>query len=151
MPTPAHDVRDHLLAGIWGREVHHVDKQHKYVRAPVAANRPLSMWSNRWSTMPMHARPEFRLAPPDRRARIDFMPGSEASVLRQPYEAGDTLPMWDRFAEFSGHHLWDLQADPGETEDLADNGPLALDYADRLQQALAAIDAPDDQGVRLGF
>ena len=94
--------------------MHCVDKQHKYVRAPVAANRPLAMWSNRWSTMPMHARPEFRLAPHDRRDRIDFMPGSEIPVLRQPYEAGDTLPMWARFAEFSGHQLWDLQADPGE-------------------------------------
>ena len=79
------------------------------------------------------------------------MPGSKVPVLRQPSESGDTLPMWAQFAEFSGHHLWDLQAGPGETEDLADNGPLALDYSDRLQQALAAIDAPDDQGVRLGF
>ena len=51
----------------------------------------------------------------------------------------------------NGHHPWDLQADPGETEELADNGPLALDYADRLRQALAAIDAPDNQEVRLGF
>ena len=131
--------------------MHYVDKQHKYVCAPVAANRLLSIWSNRWSTMPMHALPAFRLAPPDRRARGDFMPGSEVPVLRQPHESGDTLPMWATFAEFSGHHLWDLQADPGETEDLADNGPLARDYADRLQQALAAIDAPDDPGLRLGF
>src|SRR5262249_24901668 len=43
-------VRDHALAGVWGREVHLIDGRRKYARAPAGANAPLGVWSNRWST-----------------------------------------------------------------------------------------------------
>ncbi len=148
--NPAAEVRDHLLAGIWGREVHYIDRSHKYVRAPVQGNAPLSMWSNRWSTMPVTAAPALRLAPPDRRARIDFMPGSDVPVLRQPFAEGDMLPFWARMAQFSGHHLWQLEQDPGELQDLAGSA-LERDYAERLRVALLAVEAPDDQARRLGL
>ena len=46
-------VREHALAGVWGREVQLVDGETKYSRAPSGDNSPLSMWSNRWSTMPI--------------------------------------------------------------------------------------------------
>ena len=49
----AERVRDWALAGVWGREVHVVDGRTKYARAPKPGNEPLSMWSNRWSTMPV--------------------------------------------------------------------------------------------------
>ncbi len=49
-------IRDWALAGVFGRWVHVIDGTRKYARAPVNAdNLPLSMWSNRWSTMPVHA------------------------------------------------------------------------------------------------
>ena len=48
-------VREHALSGVWGREVHLINDRSKYVRAPDGDNTPLSMWSNRWSTMPIHA------------------------------------------------------------------------------------------------
>ena len=69
-------VRDWALAGVWGREVHVIDGHTKYARAPVGDNAPLSMWSNRWSTMPVHACPTLRLPRPDDRAWLDRMPGS---------------------------------------------------------------------------
>ena len=62
-------VREWALSGIWGREVHLIADHAKYVRAPAGANEPLSMWSNRWSTMPLHAHPDLRLAAPRRPRR----------------------------------------------------------------------------------
>jgi hypothetical protein len=62
---------------VYGRWVHVIDGEHKYARSPVRDdNLPLSMWSNRWSTMPVHGMPELKLPKPDRRAGLDFMPGS---------------------------------------------------------------------------
>ncbi len=54
---------------------------------PKGANAPLSLWSNRWSKMPIHRAPDLQLPPPGRRARLDFMSGSNVSVIRQPFEA----------------------------------------------------------------
>jgi arylsulfatase A-like enzyme len=147
---PAHEVRDHLLAGIWGREVHYIDREHKYVRAPSGANAPISMWSNRWSSMQLTGFPQSRLLPPDRRACIDFMPGSDVPVLRQPFVEGDMLPFWGRLAQFTGNHLWNLDTDPGELQDLAGTA-LEARYAGKLRQALQQIEAPADQFERLGL
>lgn len=147
---PTHAVRDHLLAGIWGREVHYFDRQHKYVRAPARANAPLSMWSNRWSTMPVTGVAGLRLLPPDRRARIDFVPGSDVPVLCQPFVEGDLLPFWARNAQFSGNHLWHLDDDPAELNDLAGSA-LEAEYLAKLRAALENIEAPQDQAIRLGL
>jgi arylsulfatase A-like enzyme len=112
-------VRDHLLTGVWGREVHFIDREVKYARAPVAANAPLSMWSNRWSSMPVHhAMPEYEFPTPDERAWLDHMPGSKVPVIRQPFRDGDLLPYW-AYGRFSGNHLFDLNNDPGEDENRA--------------------------------
>lgn len=145
----ADSVRDWALLGIWGREVHLVDGQHKYARAPEADNAPLSMWSNRWSTMPVHGRPELRLPPPDDRAVLDRMPGSRIPVIRQPFAAGDSLPFW-AYTRFSGNHLWDLSVDPGEDEDRAGEA-VEGQLAEKLRAALVEVEAPDDQLVRLGL
>lgn len=40
-------VRDWLLTGVWGREVHYIDGRYKYARGPAGDNAPLSMMSNR--------------------------------------------------------------------------------------------------------
>src|SRR5207249_1827892 len=76
-------VREWALQGVWGREVQVVDGRHNYVRAPVGDNAPLSMWSNRWSTMPVHRVPDLKLPVPDDRAWLDRMPGSTVPVIRQ--------------------------------------------------------------------
>jgi arylsulfatase A-like enzyme len=144
-------VRDEVLTGVWGREVHLVTPGRKYVRAPVGANAPLSMWSNRWSTMPVADVPELRLPPPDERAVLDRAPGTRVPVIRQPFAEGDRLPYW-AWGGFSGHHLWDLADDPGEERDLAGAGAKEeTDAVDQLRAALRAIEAPDDQFVRLGL
>lgn len=145
----AQRVREYALSGIWGREVHLIDERGKYARAPLGENAPLSLWSNRWSTMPIPARPGLRLPPPDDRAYLDRMPGSRIPVIRQPFRAGDLLPYW-ALGKFSGNHLYDLYNDPAEEENRAGE-PAERDAADRLRQALQQHDAPDDQFMRLGL
>jgi arylsulfatase A-like enzyme len=142
-------VRDAALLGVWGREVHLVDERHVYARAPAGENLPLSMWSNRWSTMPVHRLPDLRLPLPDARARLDRMPGSSVPVIRQPFAAGDFLPWW-AYGEFRGNQLWDHADDPGEERNLAGT-PREKELAEKLRAELLAVAAPDDQLARLGL
>lgn len=138
-------VREWALSGVWGREVHLIADHTKYVRAPAGANAPLSMWSNRWSTMPFHTHPDLRLPLPDERAVLDRMPGSSVPVIRQPFGAGDRLPFW-AYAEFVGSLAFDL----GEERSLVGD-PLERELADRLHAALLEVEAPSDQFQRLGY
>jgi arylsulfatase A-like enzyme len=143
-------VRDHALAGVWGREVHLIEPDLKYVRAPVGANAPLAVYSNRWSTMPTHVLTRQQEMPlPDDRARLDRMPGSPVPVLRQIWEAGDKVPFWAA-TRFVGHHLFDLAADPGEEINLVGD-PKERSAALSLAAALSRIDAPQAQFQRLGL
>jgi arylsulfatase A-like enzyme len=143
-------VRDWVLAGVWGREVHYIDDVLKYARAPAGENAPLSMWSNRWSTMPTHILTrEQELPLPDQRARLDHMPGSRVPVIRQMWDASDALPYWAG-RRFSGNHLYDLRDDPGENENLA-GAACEIDAAGALRDALKSVDAPAEQFVRLGL
>jgi arylsulfatase A-like enzyme len=142
-------VREWALAGVWGREVHLVDSRFKYARAPAGPNAPLSLWSNRWSTMPVSSLPDLRLPPPDERAVLDRMPGSRIPVIRQPLDASDPLPYW-ALGRFDGSHLYDLADDPGEEHDLRD-GPAEKDAAEKLRAALIDVEAPPEQLARLGL
>lgn len=142
-------VREHALAGVWGREVQLVDRETKYSRAPSGDNTPLSMWSNRWSTMPLPGNPKVRLPLPDDRAVLDRMPGSRVPVIRQPFVAGDMLPYW-ALGPFSGNHLFDVCEDPAEDRDLA-GSRREREAADHLREALKQMEAPSDQFERLGL
>jgi arylsulfatase A-like enzyme len=142
-------VRGHALSGVWGREVHLISDSHKYVRAPDGDNAPLSMWSNRWSTMPIHGHADLRLPPPDDRAVLDHMPGSSIPVIRQPFAVGDPLPFW-AYARFDGNHLFDLVDDHDEERDLV-GGRAEAAAVDELRAALEELEAPDDQLTRLGL
>jgi hypothetical protein len=59
------------------------------------------------------------------------------------------LPFW-AYGNFSGNHLYDLRSDPHENENRAGER-VERESADRLRQALVAIEAPSDQFVRLGL
>ena len=142
-------IRDHALSGIWGREVQLITSSVKYSRAPAGPNEPLSMWSNRWSTMPISAVPDVRLPMPDDRAFLDRMPGSSIPVIRQPFRATDFLPYW-AYGPFTGNHLYRWREDPGEERDLRGTGEEA-EAAEQLRQALLEIEAPEDQLARLGL
>ncbi|MCP4004198.1 MAG: sulfatase [bacterium] len=145
----ASQIREYALSGYWGREVHLIDAQTKYVRGPVGKNEPLSMWSNRWSTMPVHRLPDLKLPLPDERAVLDRMPGSNVPVIRQPFFDGDVLPFWG-YGSFAGNLLFDLAEDPHEERDLA--GTQKEDRAaEQLRTALREIEAPSDQFERLGY
>ena len=145
-------MRDWALAGIWGREVHLFQEDTTYGRAPAGDNAPLSMWSNRWSTMPLPISGITNLPAPDDRAVLDHMPGSSVPVIRQPFVPGDLLPFWAMGHGFQGNHLWDHTEDPDELHDLTSRGAAAeADHADLLVEALRSVEAPDDQFLRLGL
>ncbi|MEZ5383378.1 MAG: sulfatase [Microthrixaceae bacterium] len=145
----ATSVRGWALAGVWGREVHVLDDTRKYVRAPAGTNEPLSMWSNRWSTMPLHDFPELRLPNPDDRATLDRMPGSDIPVIRQPFVDGDLLPFWG-YAESLETLCFDRSVDPDEAHDLVGTS-AEREMAELLRVALTEVSAPDDQFARLGL
>jgi hypothetical protein len=150
----ADSVRDWAIGGVYGNWVQVTDGRRKYARAPIDANMPLSMWSNRWSTMPIGRGLEhFRTFPnPDRRAVLDFMPGSDVPVIRQPFAAGDPLPFWAGGARNVGrHHLYDLGVDPDEEENRGGETDLEAEMIDLLRTALVDVEAPDEQLARLGI
>ncbi len=115
-----------------------------------ADNLPLSMWSNRWSTMPVPSMPRLRLPRPDRRATLAYMPGSDVPVLRQPFELGDRLPYWCMGQPANAHALYDLSVDPEERENRAGE-PVERRMLDLLHAALTVMNAPEDQFERLGI
>jgi arylsulfatase A-like enzyme len=142
-------VRETALTGVWGREVSVVDGRFKYARAPRRGNRPLSMWSNRWSTMPIGHLPQVRLPLPDDRAQLDRMPGSRVPVIRQPFAPGDLLPYW-ALGVGHQHELFDVAEDPAELHDRAGE-PVEKEMADKLRAALLEVEAPAEQLERLGI
>jgi arylsulfatase A-like enzyme len=149
-------VRDHCLSGYWGREVQLVTEDHTYTRGSVGDGFPLSMWSNRWSTMPVHSMPHLRLPRPDQRAYLDAMPGSSILVIRQPFMQGDFLPFWAYGGLKNENLMFDRNADPGELNNLAAvHGEIQSDIEvileRHLTEALQAINAPDDVLQRLGL
>ncbi len=146
----ATSVRDWALAGVWGRQVHLHDGHRKYVRAPVEGNRPLEMWSNRWSTMPVSFLPELRLPRPDRRARLEVAPGADVPVLCQPFGPGDLLPFWAYGDDLGSSMAFDLDEDPAEQHDLAGTA-VEDELAEQLRDALLEVEAPAEQLVRLGL
>ena len=144
-------VREYVLTGVWGRAVQIVHDQFKYVRAPRNDNRPLSMWSNRWSTMPIHALPNVRLPKPDHRATLDYMPGSSVPVIRQPFEPGDAVPFWAMTNTGQARDLlFDVVGDPLEDRDLTGTD-LTEQMEGVLRSVLHDIEAPVDQFQRLGL
>lgn len=143
-------IRDYAIGGIFGQWVQITDGHYKYARAPAGDGYPLSMWSNRWSTMPVPAMPGLRLPDPDKRAWLDFMPGSEIPVIRQPFREGDLLPFWSVSPVVDDHHLYDLDADPGEEHNRLGD-PAETMMIEMLQQALRDVSAPDEQFERLGI
>lgn len=150
------EIRDWAISGYWGREVQLITQDHTYTRGSVGSNFPLSMWSNRWSTMPVNGRPDLRLPRPDGRARLDVMPGSEVPVIRQPFEYGDMLPFWTYGGLVDQNLLYDRQKDPDQSQNLAGQvGEQKSDLENHLiatlHLALESIEAPDDLLMRLGL
>ena len=143
-------VRDWALGGVWGNWVQVTDGHRKYARGPVGGNRPLSMWSNRWSTMPLHMAGFGDLPLPDERAELAFMPGSRVPVIRQAFGPDARLPYWAAGRSLP-HHLYDVEVDPDEAENRAGEAKVERDMLDLLRAALDEVEAPPDQYVRLGL
>ena len=149
----ADSIRDWSIGGVFGNWIQVTDGTHKYARAATDSNFPLSMWSNRWSTMPgSQDLADFMKFPkPDQRATLDTMPGTDIPVIRQPFEDGDTLPYWAGGGRSIGqHHLYDLDVDPDEHENRAGDASEA-DMIELLRTALVSVEAPAEQLERLGI
>ncbi len=144
-------IREWAIGGYWGGWVQVTNGHTKYARAAEQTNFPLSMWSNRWSTMPVHI-PGFDALPlPDQRAWLDTMPGSQVPVIRQPYAEGDAIPFWAGGARTVGqHHLYNLDIDPNEQENRTGEAS-EHEMIELLRVALDAVDAPAEQLARLGL
>ncbi len=145
----ATSVREWALGGSFGGWAQITDGRRKYARGPVGDPFPLSMWSNRWSTMPLHIPGFDGLPAPDDRAWLDHMPGSKVPVIRQPFRAGDLLPFWVGNAPVDRHELYDLDHDPDEQENRV-GGRDEAEMIELLRVALGAVGAPDEQYERLG-
>jgi hypothetical protein len=144
-------VREWALCGVWGREVHVIDATRTFAKSPVDTNRPLSVFSNRWSTMPIRALPGWGFPNPDHRARLDRLPGSDVPVIRQPFDPSDDLPFW-AMGGFNGDLLYDhAEADAtGDLRNLAAE-KVAGEMTDLLVEAMRAVEAPTEQLTRLGL
>ena len=146
------NVRDHMLQGYFGLEVNVIDTDGKYIRGAQGPVGDISIWSNRWSTMPMHIFPNAGLPRPDDRAWLDRMPGSDVPVIRQPL-SGQELS--NRAVLLAGRgagnesYLFDHE-DSQETENLVDSKRLPH-YENLLRHALEEVEAPEEQFVRLGL
>lgn len=146
----ASSVRELALFGYWGRHVGVTDGRYRYLRGCLEDNFPISMWSNRWSTMPVQPLPQLRLPRPDRRATLEYMPGTDVPVIRQPFEPGDALPFWAGHRPPAGSYLFDLDLDPDEAENRA-GAPQEQVMADALAGELRRICAPTDLMQRMGI
>lgn len=142
-------VRDWLLTGVWGREVQLVTNDWRYTRGPTGANAPHSMWSNRWSTMPIAAYPDYRMPMPDARAVLDYMPGSNIPVIRQPFREGDMLPFWANAKRYETL-LFARGEDPDESHNRIDDA-IAREAEELLRTALVEVGAPSEQFERLSL
>lgn len=146
----ATEVREWAIGGVYGNWVQVTDGRWKYARAPEGENLPLSMWSNRWSTMPVHVRGITELPLPDGRAVLDRMPGSDVPVIRQPFAAGDALPFWVGRSNVGQHHLYDVDTDPDEQENRRGER-REREMIELLRHALAEVEAPAEHLLRLGL
>ncbi len=154
-------IRDWALAGVFGRWIHLIagnnvasgegNELWKYARGPVQGNNlPLSLWSNRWSTMPIASMPDLKLPLPDERAYLDNMPGSAVPVIRQPFREGDLLPYWSMGMPAAEHHLYNLTSDPGEETNRIGSAE-ENHFKHQMSLAMQEIDAPTEQFERLGL
>ena len=142
-------IREYAIGGVFGNWVMLYDGKRKYARAPVDNPFPLSMWSNRRSTM-LYAQMHRLWPMPDKRAKLDFMPGSDIPVFRQPFAEGDVLPYWCARARVDEHHLYNVDLDPSEDENRL-GGQDETDMIELLRVALKSVDAPAEQFERLGI
>ncbi|MGA0117216.1 MAG: sulfatase [Ilumatobacteraceae bacterium] len=145
----ATSVRDWLLTGVWGREVQLVTNEWRYTRGPQGTNYPQTMWSNRWSTMPIASYPNYKIPMPDDRAVLDYMPGSNIPVIRQPFVEGDMLPFWASAKRYETL-FFNRKEDPDETFNRISDA-LAHDAEELLRVALHEVDAPSEQFERLAL
>jgi arylsulfatase A-like enzyme len=132
-------VRSWVLGGYFGRPPFVTDGTLAYQPAHVDA--PMYVYSNRWSVAQWMDLPN-----PDRRAELDtWIPGVDVPVIRQPFE-----PTQQQVGRADRAMLFDLDTDPGETHNLADDRRVAAAARELLAAALTDVAAPAEVLARAG-
>ena len=146
-------VREWAIGGVYGNWVQVTDGHRKYARGASGDNFPLSMWSNRWSTMPVHGLEDaVRLPPPDRRARLDFMPGSDVPGHPPALRARRPAALLGRRATRSTPTSSSTcDNDPGEDENLVGSVRSSVTWSNCCATPCVSVDAPGEQLERLGI
>ena len=151
LTNSASSIREWAIGGVWGNWIQITDGNHKYARSAVESNYPISIYSNRWSTMPIHVNGIMGMPPPDQRAYLDTMPGTDIPVLRQPFEYDDQMPIWAFGDRAVGkHYLFHVTTDPDEQENRIGE-KTESDMIELLRVALTELEAPSDQFERIGL
>jgi arylsulfatase A-like enzyme len=139
-------VREWVLQGYWGQRVNLIDADYKLARG-VAERDALSIYSNRWSTMPPIQLPE-----PDHRATLGpHMPGSELPIIRQPLSDRQVQSLLWSVGDHERSLVFAIGEDPAESRDLAGDATLSRRLSDKLRAALDEVCAPQEQKIRLGL
>ena len=99
--------------------------------------------------MPIASYPNYKIPMPDDRAVLDYMPGSNIPVIRQPFVEGDMLPFWASAKKYETL-LFNRKEDPDETFNRISDA-LAHDAEELLRVALHEVDAPSEQFERLAL
>ena len=144
-------MRQLALFGYWGRHVGITDGRFRYLRGCGETNFPLSMWSNRWSTMPIPAVPQIRLPRPDARATLRHMPGTDVPVIRQPFAPGDPLPFWAAMGLPRARRASSTWTSIPTRSKIWWVGDGKTNFADALAAELRKVQAPNDLFERVGL
>ena len=135
--------REAAIYGWFGQTVNVTDGRYTYLRAPAAAdNQPLDTHFIMPTSYSQHDLP-----PPSRfmqGAELGtFLPYTDCPVLRKALGRG-------RSEEWAETRLYDIEADPGQANNLAGTEKEAH-YIELLKGALEQMDAPASQYKRLGL
>jgi len=137
-------VRDAAMFGLFGQQVCVTDGRYVYMRGPTGDNAPLT----EYTVMPTHMvapfKPEelkeFSVAGP-----LSFT--KEAKVMAIPT---DRPAVAGGFPDTLKTMLWDLETDPGQTEQIED-ATVEKMMTDHLVTLFKENDAPAEQYERLGL
>ncbi|HZQ87624.1 MAG TPA: sulfatase [Acidimicrobiales bacterium] len=133
-------VREWALGGYFGHRPFVTDGRMAY-QPGASTDSPVYVYSNRWSAPPFLPLPAM-----SRDAELgEFMPGVEWPVIRTPLSA------WRTPIDVAETFLFDLDDDPGEQQNRADDAKEVSAAHDLLVAALDEVSAPPEVYERVAI
>lgn len=153
-------VREAALYGYFGKEINVTDGHYTLMRAPNAENRPLNLYTTSLSENKKlfdysdKADDPHWINDPMKLSMGRFLPWTQYPVYKIPADAvvshvGPlnyvTLNPWEQ-----EDYLFDMQSDPAQDHNLAQQDPLLMEkMCQLLKQTMVAHDAPAEQFERM--